>query len=72
MNITEKSHGSQRLYLSKDVLVFVTFIHTAVSFNCYSSVRQKRTGSAEPSCVSMKSNQSMDPPLRFNDGNKCR
>ncbi|XP_016317775.1 uncharacterized protein LOC107669864 [Sinocyclocheilus anshuiensis] len=34
-----------------------------------SSVQQKRTGSAEPSCVSMKSDQSMDPPLRFNDGN---
>ncbi|KAF4104421.1 hypothetical protein G5714_015408 [Onychostoma macrolepis] len=36
-----------------------------------SSVQQKRTGSAEPSYVSMKSSQSMDPPLRLNDGNKC-
>ncbi len=33
---------------------------------CYSSVHQKRTESPEPSCVSMKSDQSMDPPLRFN------
>uniref|UniRef100_A0A8C1P692 NACHT domain-containing protein n=1 Tax=Cyprinus carpio TaxID=7962 RepID=A0A8C1P692_CYPCA len=36
---------------------------------CYSSGHHKRTESREPSCVSMKSDQSMDPPLRFNDGN---
>ncbi|KAL1260232.1 hypothetical protein QQF64_008059 [Cirrhinus molitorella] len=36
-----------------------------------SSVKQKRTGSPEPSYVSMKSDQSMDPPVRFNDENKC-
>ncbi|XP_073674154.1 NACHT, LRR and PYD domains-containing protein 3-like [Garra rufa] len=35
-----------------------------------SSVYHRRTESAEPSYVSMKSNQSMDSPLRFNDGNK--
>ncbi|CAM4550216.1 unnamed protein product [Leuciscus chuanchicus] len=34
-----------------------------------SSVQHRRTESPEPSCVSMKSDQSMDPPLRFNNGN---
>ncbi|XP_048016478.1 NACHT, LRR and PYD domains-containing protein 3-like isoform X2 [Megalobrama amblycephala] len=34
-----------------------------------SSVKKKRTESPEPSCVSMKSDQSMDPPLHFNNRN---
>ncbi|KAK7156083.1 hypothetical protein R3I94_006220 [Phoxinus phoxinus] len=32
----------------------------------YSSVQQESSDSPEPSCVSMKSDWSMDPPLRFN------
>ncbi|XP_067220804.1 NACHT, LRR and PYD domains-containing protein 3-like isoform X1 [Chanodichthys erythropterus] len=40
-----------------------------VYHHLYSSVHQKRTESPEPSCVSMKSNQSMDPPLHFNNRN---
>ncbi|XP_051740020.1 NACHT, LRR and PYD domains-containing protein 3-like isoform X3 [Ctenopharyngodon idella] len=29
---------------------------------------RKRSSSPDPSCVSLKSNQSMDPPVRFSDG----
>ncbi|XP_046699562.1 uncharacterized protein LOC124381758 isoform X1 [Silurus meridionalis] len=32
-------------------------------------LRRKRSESPEPSCVSMKSDESMDHPLRFSDGN---
>ncbi|KAK9952817.1 hypothetical protein ABG768_018623 [Culter alburnus] len=30
--------------------------------------KRKRSSSPDPSCVSLKSNQSMDPPLKFSDG----
>ncbi|KAF5895828.1 NACHT, LRR and PYD domains-containing protein 12-like, partial [Clarias magur] len=34
---------------------------------CSSMMKRKRSHSAEPSCVSMKSDASMDPPLKFRD-----
>ncbi|XP_056434158.1 NLR family CARD domain-containing protein 3-like isoform X22 [Gadus chalcogrammus] len=34
-------------------------------------VQQERADSPGPSCVSMKSDWSMDPPLHFKDGNRC-
>ncbi|MCJ8729050.1 hypothetical protein PDJAM_G00011800 [Pangasius djambal] len=32
-----------------------------------SLIQGERSDSPEPSCVSMKSDQSMDPPIRFRD-----
>ena len=49
---------------SSSLMLTTYFFH----FFIHIRMQQQRADSPEPSCVSMKSDQSMEPPLVFKDG----
>ena len=81
-HIIAKYCRQKRIWVILTVVIFFTFTYTADNvvfvwvnvcvFVCvcvkHSSIQQKRSHSPVLSCVSMKSDQSMDPPLQFAEG----